>query len=253
MKTTIRPTLLTVICLFAAISTASADQIRVSAGGPAIEGILKPIKPAFEKASGHTLILVETGGKFGVQQLEKGEADAMVAGFSAEGLKNLITKEAVAVADPNAFQAVAIRQDKVFVAVNSTNPVTKLSKDQLKGLFTEKIANWKEVGGQDSPVIVIWAKLIPGPNGAFQQKILDGAPPAKEALEVNSLEDIKVTLASTPQAIAIYPSTAVAAGVKIVETPEVTRPTTLFTKGAPSPNVRKLIDFITGEGQKYIK
>jgi hypothetical protein len=41
--------------------------------------------------------------------------------------------------------------------------------------------------------------------------------------------------------------------VKSPETPEVARPITLLTKGAPSADVQKLLDFIKGEGQKYIK
>jgi phosphate transport system substrate-binding protein len=39
----------------------------------------------------------------------------------------------------------------------------------------------------------------------------------------------------------------------IKPSPEVTAPIRLVTKGAPSVSVQKLIDFIKGEGKKYIK
>ena len=35
----------------------------------------------------------------------------------------------------------------IKVIVNKSIPVKKLSKDQLKGIFTGKFTNWKEVGG----------------------------------------------------------------------------------------------------------
>jgi phosphate transport system substrate-binding protein len=54
-------------------------------------------------------------------------------------------------------------------------------------------------------------------------------------------------------AIAIGPQGMLDDTVKSPETPEISRPITLITKGKPSPDVQKLIDFIKGEGQKYIK
>lgn len=41
--------------------------------------------------------------------------------------------------------------------------------------------------------------------------------------------------------------------IKVLEIPEMSSDIILVTKGKPSPNVRKLIDFIKGEGQKYIR
>ena len=41
--------------------------------------------------------------------------------------------------------------------------------------------------------------------------------------------------------------------VKTVEGPPISRPLIFVTKGEPSPGVKKLIDFIKGEGQKYLK
>ena len=245
--------LLSCLCVVLSVALASGEEIRLAAGGPAIEAILKPIQGPFMQATGITLNIVETGGKLGTQQLERGEADAMIAGFSLEGWKKLVQKEGIAVQDVSAYQAVVLKQDRVMVAVNGANPVTKLSKEQLKGIFTDKITSWTEVGGPDMPIIVVWAKFIPGPNSAFVTKILDETPPSKDVLEVNSFDDLKATVSSTPQAISIYPTLKPAAGIKLIESPEVTRPSGLFTKGVPAPKVKKLIEFIQNEGKQYIK
>ena len=45
--------------------------------------------------------------------------------------------------------------DKGYVlALNSQNPVSSLSAQEIKNLFDEEITNWKEVGGPDLPVKV---------------------------------------------------------------------------------------------------
>ena len=41
--------------------------------------------------------------------------------------------------------------------------------------------------------------------------------------------------------------------VKVPEQPEIASAVVLITKGKPSPGVQKLIDFIQGEGKKYLK
>jgi ABC-type phosphate transport system substrate-binding protein len=42
--------------------------------------------------------------------------------------------------------------DAIAVVVNDKNPVSNLTRDQLKGIFTGKIINWKEVGGADMAI-----------------------------------------------------------------------------------------------------
>ena len=42
----------------------------------------------------------------------------------------------------------------VTVVVNASNPVNNLTKDQVQGIFTGKIQNWKDVGGPDGEIHV---------------------------------------------------------------------------------------------------
>ncbi|MFZ2196902.1 MAG: substrate-binding domain-containing protein, partial [Thermodesulfovibrionales bacterium] len=45
-----------------------------------------------------------------------------------------------------------IGYDAIAIFVHKNNPVSNLSKEQLKGIFTGKIKNWKELGGKDAPI-----------------------------------------------------------------------------------------------------
>ncbi|WP_245709704.1 phosphate ABC transporter permease subunit PstC [Flavobacterium degerlachei] len=45
--------------------------------------------------------------------------------------------------------------DKGFLlAVNDSNPITKLEPSQIKDIFDQKITNWKELGGKDQAIVL---------------------------------------------------------------------------------------------------
>ncbi len=238
---------------FASTFCVSAEEIKVGAGAAPTENVLKPIKAAFEKATGMQLSILSSGPKVAMMDLERGVLDAASAGLTFEDWMGLMKKEGVEVKDPSAYQQVTIGKDKIVVLTHKDNPVPKLTKDQLKGIFTGKITNWKEVGGKDAAILVVWGKLIPGTNSLFIKNMLDDSPVLKEVLDATTAEDVRQNVASNPEAIGIGPLAVVDASVKSPETPEIGRPIILLTKGKPSPRVQKLIDFINGEGQKYIK
>lgn len=48
----------------------------------------------------------------------------------------------------------AIAREGLVIVVNSSNPVNNLTSDQLVGIFTGKIKNWKDVGGNDAEIEV---------------------------------------------------------------------------------------------------
>jgi phosphate transport system substrate-binding protein len=45
-----------------------------------------------------------------------------------------------------------IALDALVIIVNHENPVTSLSIKQIQDIYTGKITNWKEVGGNDAPI-----------------------------------------------------------------------------------------------------
>jgi phosphate transport system substrate-binding protein len=139
------------------------------------------------------------------------------------------------------------------IIVNKENPVAKLTKEQLAAIFTGKSQNWKEFGGSDQPIVVIWSSLTPGTNALFVKKILDGAVPTKDVMDVKSVADIRNTIASLPEGIGIVAENNIDATIKKVQSPEFkSSPIILITVGKPSPNVQRLVDFIKGDGKKLI-
>ncbi len=65
--------------------------------------------------------------------------------------------------------------DGLSVYVNSANPLTELTVEQLEKIFTGKVKNWKDVGGADAPITVYSRENSSGTYEFFKEHVLKGA------------------------------------------------------------------------------
>ncbi|MDD5455957.1 MAG: substrate-binding domain-containing protein [Candidatus Margulisbacteria bacterium] len=231
---------------------ALAEDIKIGSGSAPAENIFKPVKSAFESATSIVVSINSSGPKQAFLDLDKGIIDMAAAGLSYKDWLKFMETEGAKVANPDAYSAQVIGNDKIKVIVNKANNVKALSKDQLKDIFTGKVFNWKDVGGNDAPIVVVVAKLTAA-NSFFYGRILDGEPPLKDFEEVQTVNDLKKLIQTTPEAIGIGPVSVVDDSVNSVQIPIIARSITVITKGKPSAKVQKFLDFIKGDGQKLIK
>lgn len=64
--------------------------------------------------------------------------------------------------------------DGLSVYVNEANPIKELSLEQLEGIFTGRIKNWKELGGSDTPITVYSRENSSGTYEFFKEHVLKG-------------------------------------------------------------------------------
>ena len=67
----------------------------------------------------------------------------------------------------------AVALDCLVPVVHPSNPVKSLTRAQLRDMYSGKIRNWKEVGGNDSPMVVVGRDTSSGTYGTWQEMILD--------------------------------------------------------------------------------
>ena len=95
-----------------------------------------------------------------------------------------------------------IGYDVMGVFVNEKNPAKNLTRDQVKGIFTGKLNNWKQVGGQDRAIVVFSERLNGGRATveAFKDLALGGAAygPVKE---LDDATDCMQDVANDPAAV----------------------------------------------------
>jgi len=65
-----------------------------------------------------------------------------------------------------------IARDAIAVIVNPENPVTKLTLKQISDIYSGKINNWKEVGGDDRPIVRLSRETNSGTHVYFLETVL---------------------------------------------------------------------------------
>jgi len=100
-----------------------------------------------------------------------------------------------------------IARDAIAVMVNPENPVSKLTLQQISDIYSGKITNWKEIGGDDRPIVRLSRETNSGTHVYFLATVLRlGDPNSKTMFSMNTLllpssEGIVNELRSNPNAI----------------------------------------------------
>lgn len=89
----------------------------------------------------------------------------------------------------------------VAVMVNTANPVTNLSRDQVRDIFTGAIQNWKEVGGPDAPIHLHIRDPISGTYLGFQELAMEKKPYAHALKTFTNYTGIMQAIAGDPNGI----------------------------------------------------
>lgn len=242
----------TVTCLMTVAVSSWAKEVRIGTGAAASENIFNKISYPLEKTLDLKLAVSASGPVQALKDLDSGKIDAAVGGVEFNDWMVLMEKEGYKIPDKSVYKYWVIGKDKVKVLTNRDVTVTDLSKAQLAAIFTGKTKNWSEVGGPDKPIVVILGSQIPGTQSVFQKQIMDGAEYAKGAMQGTNAEDLKNRVVRNAGAICLGPLSQVDYLVNAPTIPEIGRPITLVTKGAPSETVQALLNYINGDGQKYI-
>ena len=65
-----------------------------------------------------------------------------------------------------------VAMDALSVVVNPSNPVSELTIAQLSGIFTGRITNWNEVGGNDAPIVALSRDTNSGTHVFFKEHVV---------------------------------------------------------------------------------
>ena len=177
---------------------------------------------------------------------------------------------------------IQVATDALSVVVNPSNPVSELTIPQLSAIYTGKITNWKEVGGDDKPIVAIARDTNSGTHVFFKEHVVQMLGLATEdksleygnkILQLPSTEEGVSEVAKNPNAI-FYPGlgyvtsevkplaikkTADDAGVlpsvatALDGTYPVARPLLFYTDGAPTGVIKTFVDYcLSAEGQAEV-
>ena len=168
--------------------------------------------------------------------------------------------------------------DAIAVVAHPSNPVSRLTLEQVADAYTGRVARWTVVGGEDRPIVLLSRESNSGTYVYFLERVLRlGRKDAKDLFSPETLlmpssegistevrqnrnaigydglgyvtPDLKtIAIASTAGAPYVLPSAATV----IDGTYPVSRPLFMYTAGEPAGSVKAFVDFVTGDGQGLV-
>ncbi|MDR0596479.1 MAG: phosphate ABC transporter substrate-binding protein, partial [Clostridiales Family XIII bacterium] len=235
----------------------------VIAGSTSVLPLSDTLAKAFTDSNPGVKIDVQGGGSGqGIKSLEEKIADfGSLSREVKEEEKSVVQEEYV------------IAKDGIAVIVNNDQTTAvDLTLEQLKDIFTGNVTNWKDVGGDDTPIVVVAREEGSGTRDAFNEltgvMADDVDSTAKAAIIQGSTGAVAQTVASTKGSIGYISLGSLDDTVKAISvagvapsketvldsTYKLSRPF-LYVRGADlSPQAQAYLDFVlSADGQKIVE
>lgn len=233
----------------------AAKELTI-AGSTSVQPLSELLADAFMKKNPGVKVAVQGGGSgVGIEQVSAGTIDI---GSSSRELKP---------EEKATLKEFLICKDGIAIIVNPQNKVTDLTIEQIKGIYSGKIINWKDVGGENASITVINREAGSGTRGAFEELVMGKDTPMIKSVEQNSTGAVRSAVAADKNAIGYVSLTGLGSDVKAVTVngikaePDtiragkypISRPFLYLTKGEPNALAKKYLDFVASdEGQRII-
>lgn len=213
------------------------------AGSTTVRSALEPRQAVIEKAVGRPLEFSGVGTHAGLLSLLGGSADIAMLSAPLEDVARVINQKTPGRVDLAQLHAVHVGEMKNVFIVNPRNRVRTLSAQQAHDVFTGVIANWRDVGGEDAPIVVLSLTQ----SGTLLDEFLRGGAITAAARLVPNATQIPVLVAQDRHAIGVI-STAHARGQTSVLSTDASVVAHLYlvTKSEPTPDVRKVVEIVRG-------
>jgi len=173
---------------------------------------------------------------------------------------------------------IVVARDAIAVVANPSNPVNGLTMQQISDIYTGKITNWREVGGEDRPIVLLSRESNSGTYVYLLEHVVRmGDSKSKllfspDTLLMPSSEGISTEVRQNPNAIGydglgyVTSDQKVLAVAKGAQSPHVlpsvatvndgsypiSRPLFMYTAGEPAGQVKTYLDWVLGPGQALV-
>ena len=245
----------------APVTDPTTDNSTISvSGSTTVQPLAEKLAEAFMTENTGIRIDVQGGGSsVGVKAAGQGTSDI--------GMASREIKESELAEFPN-LNVIVIARDGIAIVANPVVAVDDLTIEQVRDIFSGKITNWKDLGGEDQNIIVVSREEGSGTRGAFEELVMgkDALITASAILQPSN-GSIRTTVSTTPYSIG-YMSfgylddtiKAISIGGIAPTEPNaadgsypIVRPLNMLTNGEPTGAVKAFLDFILSDaGQKLV-
>jgi phosphate transport system substrate-binding protein len=157
--------LIILIALLGVTTWAPAQKLKGS--DTLLPLVQKESENYLEKNAGANVTITGGGSGVGISALIDGTADIAMSSRKIKFDEKVKLQEA-----GKSPVEVIVAYDALAVVVHPANKVTNLTREQLEGIFTGKIRNWKEVGGDDLKIVAYSRETSSGTYEFFKSDVL---------------------------------------------------------------------------------
>ncbi|WP_294134031.1 phosphate ABC transporter substrate-binding protein [uncultured Clostridium sp.] len=241
-------------------TASNGGSVTISISGSTSVGpLMEKIQEKYEEENNNvTLEIQQNGSGAGIKDV--------ISGISEIGMSSRELKDE----EKTSVQGTTVAYDGIALLVNTENPVSNISLEDVKKIYTGEITNWKELGGDDSPIVVVSREEGSGTRDAFQEIVgYKSEELTKDATISDGSGAVKTTVAGNKNAIGFasfeyIDNTVKALSVNDIEPTaenvkagdyKISRPFILVTKeDTLTENGQKLMDFVLStEGQQIVE
>ncbi|MEG0803332.1 MAG: phosphate ABC transporter substrate-binding protein [Pygmaiobacter sp.] len=215
-------------------TAASALSGKVATNGStSMEKVIGALSEAFmTENSGVDVTYDPTGSGAGITAATDGTTDI---GLSSRKLKDTET----------GLKEITVALDGIAVVVNNKNTISDLTLEQINGLASGKITNWKDVGGADAPVVMIGREAGSGTRDGFET-IVGVKDSCKYAQELTATGAVIAAVAANENAIGYASLSAVEDTIKPIKVEGVVASEASVLDG--SYKIQRPFSFIVKDG-----
>lgn len=204
--------LIALIALTAPYLQAQKVGFKVKGSDTVLPLTQKEAEVYMKKNPGTSIMVTGGGSGVGISALLNGTTDI------AQSSRSLKLDEKMKLNDAGkAFKETTIAYDALAVIVNPANKITKLTREQLEGIFTGKITNWKDVGGDNEKIVVYSRETSSGTYEFFKEHVLNKKNYASSALLMPATGAIVQSVSQTKGAIGYVGLAYVEKNVKTID------------------------------------
>ena len=161
----IKKIFLSLVVLLTLVLNANAQRIK---GSDTVLPLSQSEAENYKKVNSSSSVSVTGGGSgVGISALVAGTTDIAQASRRIKFDEKQKLQESGKTA-----KEVIIAYDALAVIVNPANKVVNLTREQLEGIFTGKIKNWKEIGGDDLKIVPYSRETSSGTYEFFKESVL---------------------------------------------------------------------------------
>lgn len=239
-----------------------SDNVIIISGSDTMYQLNENLAKQFMIENPDVSVYVKGGGtSLGVKDLINNRCDIAAAS------RNLKPEESKLLAEYYGSLALIylIAKDGLSIYVNPNNIVNDLTLEQIKNIFSGRITNWKEVGGDDKEIIVASRNQNSGTFLFFKEHVLEGEDFAKNSTYFNSTKEITQFVSNNIYAIGYggvgYSEKVIQIRVNGVfpseqnirnDTYPITRYLHYFTRKEPTGNIKKFINWVLSPSGQLI-